>query len=491
MRDDATTGQTAKPRQVTALSAPALAAVYLALCLLPLVLAVTGPVASAAGWERAAAALGMVALAAMAVQAVTSGRLGFVSDRIGIDKVMAFHKISAWWVLAALVLHPLFYVAPTWAANPALGAERLWAYLTLPHYRSGVAALAALALLVGSSALRDRLPWRYEAWRASHVILALVALFGGLHHALAVGRFAVLPALGPLWWATGVGVALVFLLLYLWRPMLLHLRPWRLASVTALADRMWELDLRRAGRTPPLAYEAGQFVWMSVGSRRFPLFDHPFSIAGTPRQDGLRLVVKEAGDFTTGIGAIAPGTPVGIDGPYGHFTLSAHPARAILLLAGGVGIAPILGLLRDLAAVRDPRPVRLGYAAGRPDNFAALDEIAAAGGRIDLRTLLVAEAAGPGWAGETGRLDRARLAALLEGLETETTVALICGPGPMVSAVSDTLLDLGLPVGNVIYERFDYSGGSSRQDRRLRRRYLALGAGLGLGVLAFVLPFAG
>ena len=461
-----------------------LAAAYLAVCVLPLALALGTRVAPGHPWEWAAAALGMVALAAMAVQVVTSGRLRTVSDPLGIDRIMAFHKISAWWVLLALVLHPLAYVLPTWVADPALGAERLWAYLTLPLYRTGVVALAALALLVLSSALRERLPWRYETWRGAHVILALVALFGGLHHALAGGRFAQGPA-GAFWWATGAAVVAVFATLYGWRWLRLHRRVWRLASVTRNPGRMWELDIQPAPGTPPLRYAAGQFVWMTVGGRRFPLFDHPFSIADSPLRPGLSLLVKEAGDFTSTVGSLPPGTPVGIDGPYGHFTLEDHPARSVLLIAGGVGIAPVLGLLRDLVARRDPRPVRLAYAAGQPGNFAGLEEIAAAGAVLDLQVLLASEEDGPGWQGEVGRLDRDRLARLLAGLDPATAVALICGPGPMVSAVSDTLGDLGMPEARVIYERFDYGSGSSRQDRRLRARFLALGAGLGLGVAGF------
>lgn len=466
------------------LSPGLLAAGYLAVCLSPLALALAHRVAPAHPWEWAAAALGMVALAAMAVQVVTSGRLRFVSDPLGIDKIMAFHKISAWWVLAALVLHPLAYVLPTWVANPALGAERLLAYLTLPQYRSGVVALAALALLVLSSALRERLPWRYELWRGAHVILALVALFGGLHHALAAGRFAQGPA-GLFWWATGAAVLAVFATLYGWRWAALHRRRWRLASLTRHPGRMWELDIQPEAGTPPLRYEAGQFVWMTVGGRRFPLFDHPFSIADSPLRPGLSLLVKEAGDFTGTVGALPPGTAIGLDGPYGHFTLTDHPGRSVLLIAGGVGIAPVLGLLRDLVARRDPRPVRIAYAAGHPDNFAALEEIEAARAVLDLAVLPVSEEDAPGWPGEVGRLDRDRLARLLAGLDPAQAVALICGPGPMVSAVSDALTDLGLPEARVIYERFDYGGGTSRQDRRMRARYLALGGALGLGVAGF------
>ena len=156
------------------------------------------------------------------------------------------------------------------------------------------------------------------------------------------------------------------------------------------------------------------------------------------------------------------------------------------MIAGGVGIAPIMGLLRDLIARGHPAPVRLAYAAGAPRNFACLDEIAAAGDGLDLQTLLVSETDAPGWPGEIGRLDRDRLTALLRDLDPARTVALICGPGRMVTAVADMLVEVGLPMERVKYERFDYSEGASRHDRQMRRRFMALWGVILAGFAGFV-----
>jgi NAD(P)H-flavin reductase len=275
--------------------------------------------------------------------------------------------------------------------------------------------------------------------------------------------------------------------LYGWRWAMLQRHPWRLSTVTKLADRMWELDIQPGANTATLGYSAGQFVWITEGKRRFPLFDHPFSIADNPARPGISLIIKEAGDFTKEIGSLAPGTPIGIDGPYGEFTLDQHPGGAVVLLAGGVGIAPIIGILRDLVARRDPRPVRLAYAAGVPANFACLPEIEAAQKTLDLKVMLLSEEDGTGWDGLVGRLSRDRLRDLLDGLDPQRAVALICGPGPMVTAVSDGLLDLGLPMNKVVYERFDYAGGASRQDRRRAGHFLAIGAALASAVAGFSL----
>jgi len=467
------------------LSARALALVYLVIVLLPVALAGLSDAVPLDRWEAFGAGLGLAALVAMVVQFVTSGRFRRVSGGMGIDRIMAFHKFAAWWVLLALMLHPLAYVLPTFLDDPGRGAQRWLAYHLLPAYRSGVVALVALILLVAAGVARER--FRYELWRGSHVILALVALGGGLHHATSVGR---LSALGPLhlfWWGAGAVAVAVMAVLYGWRWMRLHRHPWRLRGIAKLADRIWELDLEPAPGTAPLPYRAGQFVWMTVGARRFPLFDHPFSIADTPRRAGLRLIIKEVGDFTRTVGRLPLGTPIGVDGPYGTFTLQRHPGEALVLIAGGVGIAPVMGLLRDMVARRDPRPVRLAYAVGTPANFACLAEVEAAKAVLDLQVMLVSESREDGWSGEVGYLDRTKLNALLEGLDPSRSVALICGPGPMVTAVADTLLDLGLPMRNVVYERFDYGGVlAARQDRRRTLRF----AGLLLGLTALIAVMA-
>ena len=465
------------PLRLSGLNGPALACLYLLAALFPLMLARMQSVAPMDRWEYAAAAMGIVALWGMAVQFVTSGRFEAVSGRLGIDKIMAFHKLAALWLMLALVLHPLIYVLPTWLDDPDLGWIRLRFYLTDPAYRSGVLSLAAVTVLIATSLLRDRLPWPYEAWRGTHLVLGIIAVLSGLHHAWAVGRFSAEGTLAWFWAAMGLAVLGVVVILYGWRWWLLHRRPWRLKSVTKRADRMWELDIQPEPGTPPMPYHAGQFVWMTEGTRRFPLFDHPFSIADSPGRDGVSLLIKEAGDFTSQIGTLPEGRTIGIDGPYGEFTLEAHCTDAVLLFGGGVGIAPILGILRDMVARGDKRPVRLAYAVGASHNFACLDELRAATETLDLQLWLLSE--DPPDAADMihGRLTQAHLSDMLHGLPPDTTKALICGPGPMVVAVSDMLLEIGLPMRNVIYERFDYAGGArSRQDRVRTARMLSVGA---------------
>lgn len=459
---------------------------YLAALLLPLALAHATGVAPAGEWSEAASAAGCVGVAALVVQFLTSGRFEVFAGRVGIDVTMAFHKQAARWLVLLVVLHPLLYVAPTLLSRPETGLDRLVGMFSASRFSTGVAAWIAVLALVVLAVARNRLPANYEVWRGVHFGLAVIATGGALHHALSAGTYSAEPILAGYWAAAGLTAIAAIAGLYGHRWWHLHRRPWRLTQVRPIGTALWALDLEPCPGTPPLRYQAGQFVWMSVDPRRFPLFDHPFSIASSPREPGLQLIVKEIGDFTGTIGQIPPGTLVGLDGPHGAFTLEDRQAGAILLVAGGVGIAPVLGLLRDLVARGEKRPVRLVYGAGSPDKIVARQEIEAAAAKIDLQATLLAETGHEGWTGTTGLIDRRQLERALTGLDRDRSLAMICGPDAMITSVADTLLELGMPLPNVVYERFDYSGQSaSRRDVHQSRWFTAIALVLAFGILAF------
>ncbi len=124
---------------------------------------------------------------------------------------------------------------------------------------------------------------------------------------------------------------------------------WRITDRRQIAEHLWKITVTGAG-DERLDFRPGQFAWLAFAPRRFPLFDHPFSIASASGDGGtLSFIIREAGDFTGKIGSLPIGTAVGIDAPHGSFTLDGIDADAVLLVAGGVGIAAVVGLLGALA----------------------------------------------------------------------------------------------------------------------------------------------
>lgn len=456
----------------------ALVLLYPGLAALPLALAWASGLPPADPWAESAAAAGMVGMVMMVLQIGSSGRFRHLSGRIGIDVTMAFHKWAAPAALLLLLAHPLLLAGPFDPAAPWRMGQRLLNLLVAPSLMSAVAALLGLLILTGMALWRDRLPFGYGLWRISHATLALVALALALQHILDRGTYAEAQAMRLFWMALAGGAVA----LWAARHGLARLRPaWRITGVQRAAQRLWRVTLAGPGA---LRFRAGQFLWLRFGAG---VSDHPFSIASPPQERELVLLIQEAGDFTAQVGRLRPGMLVGIDGPHGSFVADDLPeGDAVLLIAGGVGLAPILSILADLAHRRAATSVRVIYAAR--SRAALVDPAVLRAAHPTAELTVLADDAGAGQA-EVGQgpMTPAHLTPLLAGLDPARTTALICGPGGMMTAMTDALHSCGLPLPRIRYERFSFgSGPVSQKDRRTLIGFAALNA----AILALVLGFA-
>ncbi len=469
------------------LSGPWLALIYLAALTVPLAFAYFTGWSHRLAWRDATAATGMVAGVALVLQFVTSGRFELLSGRIGIDVTMAFHKWSARALLAMVIIHPLTFIVPNVLADPSGTLDWLVYVFFDRRFLTGTISGVATIVLVTMALYRERLA-RYGVWRASHGLLALAAVVFLVLHVLKAGHYARFFPLHALWPMLAIAVIASALTVYGDRALRMAMTNWRVADNRKVAEGLWEVTLRH-DKGKGLAYRAGQFAWIAFGGRRFPLFDHPFSIASAPSAgNDLAFLIKEQGDFTGGIGAIPPGTKVGLDAPHGSFVVADDGAAPLLLVAGGVGIAPILAVLRELAATGDRRPVRLVYAGARPDAMIAPERIVAEAGGLDLKAVFLAEEAEADWPYGRGRVTPAAIEAALDGLDRGSVRAMLCGPGAMMCATCDLLRDAGVPLAAIRYERFDYADAArSARDRRLLAGFAAMGAAVTAAIVAFSL----
>lgn len=439
---------------------PVLLVLYVALGLLPLPLAALQGGSTRGFWHELSSGLAMIGFAMLLVQFLLSGRFRRVSGRVGIDTTMRFHQIAAWGVLAFLLLHPFLYAITALGNGPGAALSSLSRMFTAPGLRSGVIAWLLLILLVPMAVLRDRLPLSHEAWRLSHGIgSALIAILGA-HHALGVGSYSADPLLAGLWLA-GAAIALLSLVyVYLVKPLLQRRAPWKVTANEPVAERMWRVAVEPVGESI-FDFHAGQFAWLNLGSSPFSLVEHPFSIssapAGLPR---VEFTIKQSGDFTDRIGEVPVGTTAYMDGPYGAFTLAGRDATRLVLIGGGVGFAPVVGILRALRAEGWPHPVDVIYGNRADTQILYRDELEAMADALDMRLHLVLSQPPEGWAGVTGVLDRTVIEACLrtrDGHLHPDALHFVCGPLPMMDAVESTLSVLGVPPGNIVTERFTYS----------------------------------
>ncbi|MCZ7531038.1 MAG: FAD/NAD(P)-binding protein [Acidimicrobiia bacterium] len=162
----------------------------------------------------------------------------------------------------------------------------------------------------------------------------------------------------------------------------------------------------------------------------------------------LLYTIRSVGAVTAALCAAEVGTDIGIRGPYGtSWGLEAATGRDVMVVAGGIGLAPLRPAIRALLDDRDSfGRLTLLVGARSPDDLLFFDEIREWRERSDVEVGVTVDTAGPGWHGDVGVVTRLVARAPVEPLET---VALVCGPEVMIRYTAETLLDRGVDSRNL------------------------------------------
>ncbi|PUB12080.1 ferredoxin reductase family protein [Yoonia sediminilitoris] len=398
-----------------------------------------------------ASGLGILAFSIILMEFVLSGRFRAISRGVGMDVTMRFHQITARIALAFAMLHPfLFQGAFSGAPRPWDPSRELTITTDFSALSTGILAYLLLASFFLLAIGRTQLDYKYETWRLMHGIGAVLIAALLLHHTIYAGRYGSQPVMIVLWF-TMAGLAIGSLIyVYLLKPLRDQARKWRVQSVTQLTPKQWELAVTPDGHSG-LNYTAGQFAWLNVGHSAFSIKEHPFSIASAPAAGPqISFMIKELGDFTSTIGQITPDTVAYLDGPYGSLSVDGRSEPGVGLIAGGVGLAPLLGILRQMRLTDDPRKIKLIYGNRSQTQIAHKDEL----DEVDV-TYVLSEPADD-WQGETGFIDPPLLDRVFSDAEIKNWVFVMCGPPIMMDIVEDYLIKRGTPSDRILSERFVY-----------------------------------
>jgi len=366
-----------------------------------------------------------VGFALLSMQFVLTARLSWIEAPFGLDLILRFHRAMALVIVALLCAHPLL-----------VASDEGWRLLTRFHTRwyiwAGRIALMLLMAQVATALLRSAMRLSYEWWRRAHNVIALAILAIGFAHAVTIGEdlknaraltlWAVAPTLAFATWLYSRGI----------RPRLLARRTFRVQSVKLEAPRVWTVTLETpAGR--PFRFLPGQFQFLRFLDSNVPAEEHPFTIASSPsRAEQISLTIKACGNFTTLIDRIQVGDRATVHGPFGRFSHDLHPDEGhLVFVAGGVGITPLMSMLRAMRDRRELRRVTLIYASCGLDDILFSSELIAmeAGQYPLLKVIYVLSQPPPWWAGETGRVNAQRLEEWCRALEDKAFY--LCCPSQM------------------------------------------------------------
>lgn len=423
---------------------------YIGLALLPMALAL--------GIERPAprtflvelgAMLGLLGLGVLGMQLVISGRHPWFAGAVGQDNLLQFHRQVGLFAWLLVLAHPL----TLFIGNPAF-LDYLDPRVDLMRAGSLIFVFVATTFLVASSLWRVGMKLQYEWWRAIHGGLSLLVVAGGLGHALLVDHYTADLATKLL---TGTFIGFTLLLLVesrLLRPWRLRRVPWEVVETSQEPGDATRLVLEAQGHWG-MSFKPGQYAWITLGDTPFSMQQHPFSIdSDATRPHRLEFTAKHSGDFTNSLPQVKPGTRAWVEGPYGVFSIDPGAGLRAVFIAGGVGITPIISMLRSCRALGFDQPMWLLYANQDVDSILFREELEALSKELSLEVVHVLSNPPEDWDGEAGLIDADLLDRHLPKEDGEIDY-FVCGPPPMMNQVESALRRRGVALKHLYSERFN------------------------------------
>ena len=239
-------------------------------------------------------------------------------------------------------------------------------------------------------------------------------------------------------------------------------KPWsgalRVAAIfretpTVKTFRLIEAD----GGHIPFTFLPGQFLTFSAEIDGKPI-KRSYTIPSSPMQCGyVEITVKreEQGAESRYLhDCVAVGDSLNVSGPSGVFTFTGKEAASIVLIGGGVGITPMMCIIRHLTDRAYPGEIFFLYGARSPEEYIFCEELHYLQKRhANLHvTAVMAHAEGTKWTGATGNITKDFIAHAVPEIARRRVH--VCGPPPMMEAVKAELVELGVPKDKIKTEAF-------------------------------------
>ena len=204
--------------------------------------------------------------------------------------------------------------------------------------------------------------------------------------------------------------------------------PHRIQRVRQETDDTFTLEIVPADSAEGFAFCPGQFNMLYV----FGVGEVPISISSDPAASPvLQHTTRVVGTVTRAMRLLARGDMLGIRGPFGtHWPVEDATGRDVVIVAGGIGLAPLRPALYRLMAQREKyRKIVLLYGTRSPEDILYRNELEHWRGKFDLEIQVTVDRAASSWRGNVGvvttMIPRAPF-------DPGNTSAFICGPEVMM-----------------------------------------------------------
>ena len=340
-----------------------------------------------------------------------------------------------------------------------------------PYLAVGMFALVLMVPLAATSTDRAIKRLGPKRWKALHRLAYVAATAGVVHFAMLVKS----DATRPVAFAVVLGVLFAYRLVAHYLQLRADSR--KLRAGPALAPprpKFWTGRLRVArvfDETPdvrtfrlvgdgprlPFDFLPGQYLNLALEIDGKPV-RRSYTIASSPSRVGsCEISVKRE---PNGLASrhlhdgVREGDWLAVSAPAGRFTFAGTEAGGIVMIAGGVGVTPLMSKIRYLTDACWPGDIFLVYSARAERDIIFRDELESLRRRFpNLRvTVTLTRADGADWPGERGRIAADLLTRLVPGIATKR--AHLCGPTEMTGPIRHMLRGLGVPDESILEESF-------------------------------------
>jgi predicted ferric reductase len=279
---------------------------------------------------------------------IVIARVPWIEKSVGFDRLVQLHRKLGPLSLSLITAHVVFITLGYALVDSKSFVSEFLEILTKYSWMYAALVSFLLFVVVGiSSANQVRRKLRYETWWKLHLMSYFAVALSFMHQIL-TGSLFVFNEVAKSWW--------IFLHLYtaftllMWRFIFPIVRSFRHKLTVDHVDLESEnvASIYISGKNLEKIHARGGnfFEWRFLSKSLWGQA-HPYSLSAAPTDTMLRISVKNLGDHSAALSKVLPGTRVVAEGPYGIFTAARSSGNRVVLIGGGVGIAPLRSILQD------------------------------------------------------------------------------------------------------------------------------------------------
>lgn len=225
----------------------------------------------------------------------------------------------------------------------------------------------------------------------------------------------------------------------------------RLAIVREILDltpdvKLFKTEFSNLVEGENFIYKPGQFAFVSA----FGIGEAPFGITSLCQPgEFVEFAIRKVGTVTAALHELEEGETVGIRGPFGnHFPLEQYKTKNILIIGGGIGMAPLRPVINTIVDNRDfYGELTIIYGARTPDDIAFKHELESWSNTSGTRLELTVDRGDDNWNGRV-----ALVPAVVAEVKpsSDNCIAIICGPPIMIRFTLVELTKLGFSNSQIV-----------------------------------------